>query len=137
MNEKINYNLEEINTYFKDILNLKIKDKNDFLKNRPKNLAASMCVFNILNSVIEIGETIISENSFETPFKYKEIFEILNKNKALSNTVAKNIGNYMYQRNMLAHQYGKIKLDKIYEIIENEEIIFEFVKEVKNFILKK
>lgn len=137
MNEKLNYEFEEILQYLKDIENLDIKFLKEFEENRFKNLAASMCIFNILNSIIEIGEVIISENNFETPLKYKEIFEILKKNKVLSISLANDFASFMYQRNMLAHQYGKINKNKIYEVIKKKNLFIVFIEEIKNFVLTK
>jgi uncharacterized protein YutE (UPF0331/DUF86 family) len=130
MNEKINYEIEEIKTYLKDIENLEIKNKIDFLQKRDKQLAASMALFNILNSTIELGEELITSNNLETPLKYREIFQILKENKKLNSNVADKIGKYMHQRNMLAHQYGKINLELIYEVIENKDIFNKFISEI-------
>lgn len=131
MNEKINYEIEEINKYHKEIQNLQIKNLKQFKEKNILNLAASMCLFNILNSCIEIGESTISIKKLETPYKYKEIFEILEKNKIISKKTAKTLANYMYHRNMLAHQYGKIDIDKIYDIIKNIKIFPQFIEEIK------
>ncbi|MFW6285751.1 MAG: type VII toxin-antitoxin system HepT family RNase toxin [Nanoarchaeota archaeon] len=134
MNEKINYEIEEILTYLKDINDLEIKDFNDLITNRQKLLSSCMCIFNIINSTIEIGEEIISTKKFETPLKYREIYEILNNNKVLSLKVSKKLSSFIYQRNMLAHQYGKLNKRKIYEVVKEKNVFLDFIDEIKIFL---
>ena len=130
MNEKINYEIEEIKTYLKDIDSLNIKNLNDFISKRNNQLAASMAIFNILNSTIEIGEELITKFDLETPLKYREIFEILAKNKKIRSTIAKKLENFIHHRNMLAHQYGKINPKTIYEVIEQKQIFNDFINNI-------
>jgi uncharacterized protein YutE (UPF0331/DUF86 family) len=136
MKEELNYQISEIKTYIKDIENLNIKSKEDFLNNRSKKLASSMAIFNILNSCIEIGELIISNYDFESPMKYRDIFKILKENKILSKDISSKLENYMYHRNMLAHNYGKINFEEIYDLIINKDIFLKFINEITNYILK-
>lgn len=134
MNEELNYQITEIRTYLKDLDNMNFKIKDDFLLNRKKKLASSMALFNILNSVIEIGELIISNYDLETPLKYREIFSILFSNKIISKNISKTLEKYVYHRNMLAHNYGKVRFDELFELIENKEIFNKFIKEITKYI---
>ena len=43
---------------------------------------------------------------------------------------------YMYVRNMIAHQYGKIELKRLYDIIENKNVFTEFCNEIKKYLSK-
>ncbi|MCA9496428.1 MAG: DUF86 domain-containing protein [Nanoarchaeota archaeon] len=132
MNEEINYEIEQIHKYLKEIENMNIESLEEF-KNTPiKHLASSMCIFSILNSCIELGENLITKKKLETPLKYKEIFEILRNNNLISKKTGEKLSEYMYIRNMLAHQYGKINLKKVYEIINSKKIILDFMNEIKN-----
>lgn len=134
MNEEINYQINEINTYLKD---LKIvNSKKDFLENREKKLATSMALFNILNASIEIGEIIISKNDLDVPLKYRDIFDILHQNKVISKDISIHLKKFVYHRNMLAHQYGKINFEELYELIENKDFFIKYIEEIKGFILK-
>lgn len=136
MNEELNFQISEIKIYYDDLENLNLKSKKLFLENREKKLASSMALFNILNASIEIGEIIISEKNLEIPLKYKEIFSILKNNKIISIKVSKILSNYVYHRNMLAHNYGKIKFEQLYDLIENKDIFIEYINEIKSYILK-
>ncbi len=133
MNEEINFELEQIKKYLKELDSYNIKNFDEFKKNTMKNLASSMCIFSILNSIIEIGERIISIKKFETPLKYREIFEILEENKIISEKVSSELKKYMYIRNMIAHQYGKINLERLYDIINKRYIFLDFSEEIKIF----
>lgn len=137
MNEEVNYEIEQVEKYLKEIEDMNIKNYEDFESTSIKNLAASMCVFSILNSCIELGEHLITLRSLETPLKYKDIFVILTSKKILSKKTGESLSNFMHLRNMLAHQYGRVDLNKVYKAIEQRNVFKNFIEEVKKEILKE
>lgn len=134
MNEKLNIEIENLRQYLKEMDDFPVKNVNEFINSRIKNLALSMLIFSSINCTIEIGEIIISKYSFETPLKYREIFEILIKNNVITEKTGTKLSSFIYQRNMIAHQYGKIKLEKIYEVIIEKEIFITYTNEIINYI---
>jgi uncharacterized protein YutE (UPF0331/DUF86 family) len=134
MYEEVNYEIEQILNYLRELDGMGFKSFSDFKAERVKNLASSMCVFSILNACIELGEFLVDLEDLETPLKYKEIFEILVENNVLSKEVGLKLANYMYLRNMLAHQYGRVDLKKIYGVVENRILFEKFVFEVKDIL---
>lgn len=135
MNEEINYNIEQILKYLGELEMYDITNFEEFKKDTMKHLASSMCIFSILNSCIEIGERIIKLKNFQTPLKYREIFEILEQNNVISKKTSKLMQDNMYIRNMIAHQYGKVDLKKLYNIINEKNIFNKFIEEIKQYIL--
>ncbi|MCH8519937.1 MAG: DUF86 domain-containing protein [Nanoarchaeota archaeon] len=128
---KIQKNIEIIFKYLKILNEFDIKNSDEFTSKTHDNLAISMSLFTILNACIEIGEELISIKNLEIPMSYKEIFTILHKNNILSQDTSTKMSNYMYYRNMIAHQYDEFDLSKIYYVFENKEIFIEFIEEIK------
>ena len=130
--DKINKNFRTIEKYYDFLKNYSFKDEIEFENSFEEYLAVSMALFNMLNATIEISEELIQEKKLDFPSSYRNIFEILRKNKLLSNDLAKKLINYMFQRNMLAHQYDDLNPSKILDLFNDREIFLDFVKEVKS-----
>lgn len=128
---KINENYNTIEKYLKILEQIKFKNYEEFKSKTIDYLASSMSLFTILNASIEIGEILIEKKELDFPKTYKEIFQILGENNVIEKKLAKKLENFMYQRNMLAHQYEKINPKKIYELLNEKEIFKTFIKETK------
>ena len=109
---QINKNIENIEKYLKHLDSFDFKNEKDFENRFNDYLAVSMSLFSILNSCIEIGESLIDLKKLEFPTTYRKIFVILAKEKLISKSVAEKLSDYMHERNMIAHQYDEVKKEK-------------------------
>lgn len=94
------------------------------------NTLAMEC-FQAVNSLIEIGEYIVTKKRFGYPDTYREIFEILQKNNIISNEELKKIKKLIFLRNLIAHEYEKISEEELLEMVNLLEDIKSFVERVK------
>ena len=131
---KIQKNIEVIEKYIKILEEFNINSVEDFNSKTHDNLAISMSLFTILNACIEIGEELITIKKLEVPMSYREIFSILSKHNILSKETSQKISNYMYYRNMIAHQYDEIDITKIYYVFENKDFFKTFILEIKDIL---
>lgn len=89
-----------------------------------------------LESVLDIGEMIISIEEFRKPEDYKEVIEILGKEGILSEKFAKKFAPAAGFRNILVHKYAEVNLDKLNKHLQNIEDFDTFAKYVANYIKK-
>jgi uncharacterized protein YutE (UPF0331/DUF86 family) len=80
-------------------------------------------LFNIQTAVqncIDIAAHIISEESFGVPGSTTEMLYILEKNGYLDNDLTQKMVKAVGFRNLIVHEYGKIELEQVYEIAQND-----------------
>lgn len=86
----------------------------------------------IVEAVIDIASRLISLNEFSRPDTYSEYFEILQENGVISQDLAINLKEMARFRNLVVHQYHKIKLEEINTIIDEDlEDISQFIESVE------
>lgn len=125
---KIGKILSDIRKYFRDLKAQRIERIAD-LKRRDKFYACSMLVFSLVNSAIDLGNEIISAKKLEMPHSYREIFEILARNKIISQKIKADLIDLVRIRNAIAHRYFIITPSKLF-------ISFKKLKSLKKFAEK-
>ena len=98
------------------------------------NTLAMEC-FQTVNSLIELGEYIVSEKRLGFPSTYSEIFELLYKNKIIDEKTLKSFKRLIFLRNLIAHEYYKIKEKDLKEIVDLLKYIEKFLEKVKKEFL--
>lgn len=86
-------------------------------------------LFIAINMMIDIVTHIVVDNNIGNPETLGGAFDILNKNKYLSDEDTKIYKNMVGLRNILSHEYVKIDKRIIYGVLKNNLI------DIKNFIL--
>ena len=80
-------------------------------------------LFNIQTGVqncIDIAAHIISDESFGVPGSTTEMFYLLEKNGYLDNDLTQKMIKAVGFRNLIVHEYGRIELEQVYEIAQND-----------------
>ncbi len=94
----------------------------------------AMECFQAVNSLIDLGEYIITELKLGFPSTYKEIFELLYKNKIIDKETFNAIKRLIFLRNLIAHEYYRIsegELKEMVELLDYAEILIERIREKK------
>ena len=86
-------------------------------------------LFIAINMMIDIATHIVVDNNIGKPETLGEAFNILNKEKYLSDNETKTYRNMVGLRNILSHEYIKIDKKIIYDILQNNLI------DIKKFII--
>jgi len=90
-----------------------------------------------LESMLDIGEIIISEKGFEKPEDYKSVMLILGKEGVLPKVFAEKLVPAVGVRNILVHMYTEVDVKKICEFLRGNLGDFdEFAKYVANYLKK-
>ena len=108
----------------KNHLNRVLEKRNVDLDNFIKDIDRQESIlFNIQAAVqncIDIAAHIISEESFGVPGSTTEMLYILGKNGYLDNDLTQKMVKAVGFRNLIVHEYGKIELEQVYEIAQDD-----------------
>ncbi len=89
----------------------------------------------VIESAIEIGEIIISEEGFERPKDYETVFLILGKEGIIPEDFAKEFAQAAGFRNVLVHMYEEVNIDILHMFLtEKLEDFNEFAGYVAQYL---
>ncbi len=90
-----------------------------------------------IECVLEIGEMIISKESWRKPETYREVIEILGEKNVLPARFAGRFSRIAGLRNILVHRYAAVDLDELYHHLqENIGDFDEFAKHIAKYLVK-
>lgn len=133
--EKIAKIIADIEGWFSELNSIGIR-KPDELKDIKNFHAVSMLLFSILNGVITIGEEIVAIKKLGFPTSYRNVFEILNKNKIISKELYEKISELIGYRNMFAHEYWAFTQKDVWEAQQRIGGAKLFLEQVKKYLAK-
>jgi len=103
------------------------KDVSDYLV---FNSLAMEC-FQAVNSAIELGEFLVSENNLGLPSTYREIFELLYKNRMIGRETLDALKRLVFFRNLIAHEYYTIREEELKEMVNLLSYLDELIEIAK------
>ena len=119
--ERISIIIEEINKYFKEIEELKIKNIKDL--DTIKFRAASMDIFQIINKTIDIAEEIAMKINLGFPSEYKELFTLIRRAKIIDEQTETKLKNLIILRNKVSHRYGAIDEKDVFNALREIDVV--------------
>lgn len=130
---KILDNIMRFKNHLKNAKKLKNKDISGYFV---YNTLAMEC-FQSANSLIDIAEEIINLKKLGFPSTYTETFEYLYKNKIIKKEEFENAKKIVFLRNLIAHEYYKIRENELLEMVKLLEGMENFINRVKKMIKGK
>lgn len=79
-------------------------------------------------ATLELGEAFIALKKLRKPSVYSETFEILKEANIIDNKLTEKLVNMVGFRNAIAHDYEKLDLDIMYDVLQNKLI------DIENFV---
>jgi uncharacterized protein YutE (UPF0331/DUF86 family) len=85
-----------------------------------------------IQNCIDIAAHIVSEDGLGVPGSTNEMFYLLEENEYLNNELTEKMVKAVGFRNLIVHEYGKIDLDQVFEVAQeditdlNEYLVFLF-----------
>jgi uncharacterized protein YutE (UPF0331/DUF86 family) len=95
-------------------------DLDSFIKDIDRQESILFNIQTAVQNCIDIAAHIISEESFGVPGSTTEMLYILEKNGYLDNDLTQKMVKAVGFRNLIVHEYGKIELEQVYEIAQND-----------------
>lgn len=93
--------------------------------------AVSMLLFSIINGAITLGEEVIATKELGFPASYREVFDILSKNKIIAKEMAVEMSRLVGYRNMFAHEYWSFTEKDVWDALQRVRLAKAFVDEIK------
>ncbi len=103
---KVGKVISDIEKYSIDLEGIKIKGQKSL--HNIEFYGASMLIFSIVNSYIDLANEIISSNSLGYPSTYSDMFDLLQQRNIINESESKAFKRLVNIRNAIAHRYFSI-----------------------------
>lgn len=133
MEERIDEKIKEIETFLSELKEAIPESFGDYLREKLKKAACERYFEKIVEAVADLAHLVIKEEELKLAADDTEAFFILAEDKIIPELLAKRLKDAKGMRNVIAHEYGNIDNELIYEAITEElkKDIEEFLEGVK------
>jgi len=126
---RINDKIIEIEKFLEELEDIIPGNFEEYKKDFQKKAACERYFEKIIEAVVDLGFILIRENDFRIPEDDEGVFEILLSKGIISERLSSKLRDAKGMRNIIAHEYGNIDDELIFEAISNE-----LKKDVEDFI---
>lgn len=124
--------LRELNDALADWENYQSISIEELREDRDKRNMVLHALLVSIQAAIDIATYIIAQKGLEKPSTYRETFEILGREKIISEELADELSDLAGFRNVLVHIYWGLNLDEVYGVLQNDlRVLKDFMKCVK------
>ena len=109
-----------IKNHLNRVLEKRNVDLDNFIKDIDRQESILFNIQAAVQNCIDIAAHIISEESFGVPGSITEMLYTLEKNGYLDNDLTQKMVKAVGFRNLIVHEYGKIELEQVYEIAQDD-----------------
>lgn len=133
---RIKDKIDEINGYLDQLKEIAPKNINEYKSNIEKKAACERYVEKIIEAATDLAFLIIKNKKLKIPEDDIDAFNILMENKIIDDKISARLKNAKGMKNIIAHQYGKIDDEIVFEAVteELEKDIREFVKSIRTYL---
>jgi uncharacterized protein YutE (UPF0331/DUF86 family) len=133
--EIIEIRLAKLREYCEHLKELRESDRETFKKDYKVHGLAEHFLYLSIQSMLDIGHHLVAGLQLRKPLDYEEVFQILGEARILPEELIRALAGVGRIRNILAHAYITIDLDKVHENLQKApEQIGEFMRLVQRFI---
>ncbi len=136
--EKITRKLQALEKYVTYLKSRKGVSKQELEGNYELKSAIERNFQLAIEVVLDIGEIIIASEGFDRPENYRDVILLLGKNKIIPGKFSQNLSKSAGFRNILVHLYEEVKIDFLYEFLQDRLSDFvSFEQHITQYIEKK
>jgi len=128
---RINDKIIEIEKLLSELENIMPSNIEQYLSNFEKKAACERYFERIIEASVDLAFLIIKTEKLKIPSEDTEAFFILAENKIIDKNLAEKFRQAKGMRNILAHEYGKVDDELVFEALTNE-----ILSDVKNLLNK-
>ena len=126
---KISDKINEVKNYPHDLAEITPDSLQEYKSNKLVKAACERYFEKIIEGVTDASFMVIAQKKLDIPEDDIDAFAILVKHKIIREDLSKKLKQAKGMRNILAHQYGKIDDELVFDSIKHE-----LVKDVKDFL---
>ena len=108
--------------------------KEEFLNSHVSQDVAKWNFYVAAQACLDLGNHIISIKGLEMPERYEDIISTLAKQGVIPENLAKSLEGMGGFRNLIAHGYFKIDLNKLYGYLKKTKDIKKFIEEIAYYL---
>ncbi len=134
MNDRVKDKTNEIEEFLEELENSLPKNFEEYKTDYKLRAIGERYFEKIIKAVIDLSFMIIKSKSLKQPEYEKEVFDILNNEKIISNKLKEKLKNAKGMRNIIAHEYGRIDNELVFHSLVEELIpdVQEFLKVISD-----
>ena len=106
----------------------------EFLNSPVSQDMAKWNFYVVAQACLDLGNHVISIKGFEMPERYEDIIATLAKEGVISENLAKSLEGMGGFRNLIAHGYFKIDLNKLYGYLKKTKDIKRFLERIDSYL---
>lgn len=118
--KRISDKIKEIEEFLEQLKQMLPDTLQAFKANMEKKAACERYAEKIIEAITDLAFLAIKAKKLRIPTDDADAFEILAENKIISKSLAKKIQNAKGMRNIIAHQYGKIDDEIVFNSVTKE-----------------
>ena len=136
---RIKDKIKEIEKFLEELMSIMPNSFEEYLNDYKAKAACERYAEKIIESLVDLAFILIKEKNLPKPEDDQEAFEMLKNEKIISDELLKKLKDAKSMRNFLAHEYGKVNDEIIFESIteELEKGTREFINNISQLIKKK
>jgi uncharacterized protein YutE (UPF0331/DUF86 family) len=127
--------LEKLREYLNTLKAVQKYDLANFKNDPFIHGAAERYLHLSIECLLDIGNHIIADRGYTKPETYGEILQILAEKGVITDKLLRELEGMAAFRNVLVHDYLKLDLEKVYQIIKDRLKYFEALAEVYSGLL--
>jgi len=130
---RINDKIKEIERYLQELNEIIPSDYEEYVSNLEKKAACERYFEKIVEAVIDLVFLVIKDKNLKMPEDEESSFSILSNQNIISEELAKRLRSAKGMRNIIAHEYGKIDDEIVFEALTEqlEKDTKDFIKEIR------
>ena len=133
--DKITRLISEMRKAIERLMALRNIEKDIFLNDLDKLGSAKYCFVVAIESAIDIGNHIISQNGYRAPEDYADTFQVLCEHGVVDKEFVVSLKNMAKFRNRLIHLYWEVDDEQVYDILQTRLDDFKtFLNKISVFL---
>ena len=130
--------LEQIERYYGELRSKQTVSREQFLGDVTERRAVERMFENVIQACTDLAKHIATKDFDYTGDRSKEAVEILAANDVITEETAKTVAAAIGFRNILAHEYGSVDPNQVYEYLQNDLSIYDrFSQEIATWAEEK
>lgn len=135
---RINDKVGEIEKYVQELSEIIPANFEEYEHDFKIHAACERYFERIIEAIVDLAFLVIKKYKLKVPEEDRQSFDILEQEHIISGKLAEKLRDAKGMRNILAHEYGKVNDEIVFESIKDELIldVGEFIKQIKKFLKK-
>lgn len=132
MNNRVKEKINEIEQFLEELESSLPEDFKEYKTDYKLRAIGERYFEKIIEGIVDLAFYIIKEKNLKQPEEDKQAFDILSKEKIISESLAGKLKDAKGMRNILAHEYGRIDNELVFHSLIEELIpdVQEFIKSI-------